>query len=286
MYFGVDYYPEHWVFPFGGTAENPEAQWQLDAELMAAAGFNIVRIAEFSWGLCETEDGKYNFDWIKRVMDVMGAHGIQVILATPTAAPPIWLTKKHPEILPIDEQGLTKHEGTRRAVCLNSEVYWSYSKRLVEKMARTLGEHPQLVAWQIDNSLGGNFTEAAFNEDARRDWHLWLEAKYETIEKLNERMGLRHWSQIVSAWNQVPMPMRSPTQHNPALVLDWNRFCSDTSRAPARDCAGWARPSASAPGSTRKQSDPSGAGPCGHSVCGWSHISLRARDASRGARHH
>jgi beta-galactosidase len=228
MYFGVDYHPEQWVFPFGGTAENPEAQWQQDAELMAAAGFNIVRIGEFSWGLCETEDGKFNFDWLERVMDVLGKHKIQVILGTPTAAPPAWLAHKHPEILPVDETGRVKHGGTRRAVCLNSDVYWNHSKRIVEEMARALGDHPQLVAWQIDNSLGGHFTEAAFNEDTRRDWHLWLEAKYETIERLNELLGLHHWGQVVSAWNQVPMPMAAPTHHNPALVLNWNRFCSDT----------------------------------------------------------
>ena len=41
-------------------------------------------------------------------------------------------------------------------------------------------------------------------------------------------MGLRHWGQIVSSWNQVPMPMAAPDGHNPALVLDWCRFCSDT----------------------------------------------------------
>ena len=56
----------------------------------------------------------------------------------------------------------------------------------------------------------------------------WLEAKYETIERLNELMGLRHWGQVVTSWNQVPMPMAAPTVHNPALVLDWCRFCSDT----------------------------------------------------------
>jgi beta-galactosidase len=228
MYFGVDYYPEQWVFPYAGTAENPEAQWRRDADLMVSAGFNIVRIGEFSWGLCEAEDGKFDFDWLQRVMDVMGEKGIQVILGTPTAAPPVWLAKKYPEILPVGENGLVKHEGTRRAVCLNSEVYWNHSKRIVEEMARALGGHPQLIAWQIDNSLGGNFTEASFNEDTRRDWHLWLEAKYETIGRLNQRLGLRHWGQIVSAWDQVPMPMTAPTQHNPALVLDWNRFCSDT----------------------------------------------------------
>ena len=228
MYFGVDYYPEHWVFPYGGTAENPEAQWVQDAQLMRTAGVNVVRIAEFTWGLCEREDGKFDFAWLKRVMDIMGDHGIQVVLGTPTAAPPIWLTLQHPEILQVDEHGLAKHAGTRRAACLNSDVFWTYSKRVVEQMANALGNHPQLIAWQIDNGLGGNFTEAAFNEDTRRDWHGWLEAKYETIERLNHQLGLSHWGQSVSAWNQVPMPMSAPAVHNPALELDWNRFCSDT----------------------------------------------------------
>ena len=228
MYFGVDYHPEQWVFPYGGTLENPEAQWQVDAKLMVKAGINVVRLGEFVWGLCEPEDGKFQFDWLKRAMNVLGENGIKVVLATPTAAPPVWLTLKHPEILPVDERGLTRHAGTRRAVCLNSDVYWTYSKRIVTEMAKALGNHPELIAWQIDNSLGGHFTEAAFNEDTRRDWHAWLEAKYETIARLNNEMGLRHWGQVVTAWNQVPMPMNAPTLHNPALVLDWNRFCSDT----------------------------------------------------------
>ena len=61
MYFGVDYYPEQWVYPYGGTAENPEAAWERDLELMAAAGVNVVRMGEFTWGLCEPEEGKYDF---------------------------------------------------------------------------------------------------------------------------------------------------------------------------------------------------------------------------------
>ena len=228
MYFGVDYHPEQWVYPHGGTSENPEGAWTQDIEMMQMAGINVVRIGEFTWGLCEREEGKYDFGWLKRVMDLLGKAGIKVVLATPTAAPPVWLTKKHPEILPVDERGLVKHEGTRRAVCLNSDVFWKYSKGIVESMAKALGKHPHLIAWQIDNGLGGNFTEASFNEDTRRDWHGWLEAKYETVERLNELMGLRHWGQVVSNWNEVPMPMSAPTIHNPALVLDWCRFCSDT----------------------------------------------------------
>jgi beta-galactosidase len=228
MYFGVDYYPEQWVYPYGGTRERPEEAWERDAELMQKAGINVVRMGEFTWGLCEPEEGKYDFAWLKRAMGVMGKAGIKVVLATPTAAPPIWLTHKHPEILPVDENGLVKREGTRRAVCLASDKFWDYSKRIVEQMAKALGQHPQLIAWQIDNGLGGNSTEASFNMDAQREWHLWLEAKYETIERLNQLMGLRHWGQVVTSWSQVPMPMAAPEPHNPALVLDWRRFCSDT----------------------------------------------------------
>jgi beta-galactosidase len=41
-------------------------------------------------------------------------------------------------------------------------------------------------------------------------------------------MGLRHWGQTVTDWSQIPMPMVAPTTHNPALAVDWCRFCSDT----------------------------------------------------------
>jgi beta-galactosidase len=228
MYFGVDYYPEHWVFPYGGTAENPEAVWEQDAELMAKAGINVVRIGEFSWGICEPEEGKHDFLWLRRVMDIMARHDIKVILGTPTAAPPVWLAKKHPEILPLDDKGIVKHEGTRRAICLSSDIYWDYSKRIVIAMAEALGDHPQLIAWQIDNGMGANDSEFSFNDATRKEWQMWLEAKYEKIETLNDLLGLRFWGQTVSSWNQVPMPMRSPAPHIPALLLDWNRFSSDT----------------------------------------------------------
>src|SRR5262249_3487387 len=67
-----------------------------------------------------------------------------------------------------------------------------------------------------------------FNPETKRDWQAWLKAKYQTIERLNECHGTRFWSQTVSDWDEVPMPKRAPTVHNPALVLDWMRFSSDT----------------------------------------------------------
>ena len=93
MYFGTDYHPEHWVYPFAGTAEEPESRWEIDAKLMVQAGMNVVRLGEFSWGLCEPEEGKYDFAWLRRAMDVMQRHGLKVVLGTPTAAPPISSTE-------------------------------------------------------------------------------------------------------------------------------------------------------------------------------------------------
>src|SRR5258706_1266341 len=162
---------------------------------MLDAGVNVVRMGEFAWGLFEPEEGKFDFDWMRRAMDLFGRAQIKVVLGTPTAAPPLWLAKKHPEILPIDERGLTQHAGTRRAYCLNSDLYWEYSQKLVRALASALGKHPQLIAWQIDNGLGGHNTEASFNEESRRDWYRWLAAKYGTLEKLNHFMGTRFWRQ-------------------------------------------------------------------------------------------
>ena len=228
MHFVADYYPEHWVYPYAGTPEEPESRWETDAQMMAAAGVNVVRMGEFSWGISEPEEGKYDFSWLKRAMDLMAKHEIQVVIGTPTAAPPLWLTKKHPEILPIDERGTKRHPGTRRAYCMNSDVYWDYSRRIVKAMATALGGHEQLIAWQIDNGIGAHDTEVSFNEESRRDWIAWLKAKYETLDRLNEMMGLRFWGQCVRDWTEVPIPLVAPTVHNPALVTDWRRLCSDT----------------------------------------------------------
>lgn len=237
MYFGVDYHPEHWVYPYDGNAENPEERWKKDAEMMAAANVNVIRVGEYVWGLCEPEEGRFEFEWLRRLMDVMKGHNIDVVLTTPTAAPPIWLARKHPEILPVDERGLPLYEGTRHAVCYNSDLFWDYCRKMVRAMALELGEHEQLIAWQIDSGIGGHTTEFSFNEETKRDWHAWLKAKYsreedkdekDSLARLNELMGTRFWGQIVSRWEDVPMPKAAPTVHNPALVLDWMRFSSDT----------------------------------------------------------
>ena len=120
-----------------------------------------------------------------------------------------------------------RDEGTRRAYCVNSGVYWDTRRRLSARRRRRW-EHPALIAWQIDNGIGGHQTATSFNEETRKDWHAWLKAKYDTVERLNDMLGLNFWSQRVTQFQDVPMPRYAPYGHNPSLILDWVRFSSDT----------------------------------------------------------
>ena len=54
MLIGVDYYPEHW----------PRERWKTDIKLMKEAGFNTVRLAEFSWIKMEPVEGQFEFSWL------------------------------------------------------------------------------------------------------------------------------------------------------------------------------------------------------------------------------
>src|SRR4051794_12392890 len=89
--YGGDYNPEQW----------PEAVWQEDVRLMREAGVNLVSVAIFSWALLEPTPGRFEFDWLDRVLDLLHEGGVDVDLATATASPPPWLSRLHPEVLPV-----------------------------------------------------------------------------------------------------------------------------------------------------------------------------------------
>jgi len=62
--------------------------WEDDARRMKALGIEQVRIAEFAWSRIEPSPGEYDWGWLDRAIDVLGAAGLQVVMCTPTATPP------------------------------------------------------------------------------------------------------------------------------------------------------------------------------------------------------
>jgi len=88
MRLGVCYFPEHW----------PSEEWERDVAAMADAGLEYVRMAEFSWGVLEPERGTFDFEWLDEAIELIGDHGMQAVLCTPTATPPKWLVDERPSI--------------------------------------------------------------------------------------------------------------------------------------------------------------------------------------------
>jgi beta-galactosidase GanA len=129
--YGGDYNLEQW----------PEEVWQEDVALMREAGVNLVSLGIFSWARLEPRPGEFDFGWLDRVMDLLHANGVAVDLATGTASPPPWLSRLHPESLPVLEDGTRVWPGARQHFCPSSPAYREYALQLVAALAGRYAGH-------------------------------------------------------------------------------------------------------------------------------------------------
>ncbi|MFG1703124.1 beta-galactosidase [Nonomuraea sp. M3C6] len=211
--FGGDYNPEQW----------DPAVWREDVRLMREAGVNAVSLGVFAWASLEPEPGKYEFGWLDEAMDLLHENGISVNLATPTAAPPVWLTHLHPEVFPIMADGQPFGFGNRLHYDPSSPIYREYAANITTKLAERYSFHPALAMWHISNEYG----PTAYNEASSVNFRRWLRGKYGDLETLNEAWTTRFWGQIYTDWDQIEVPNIPRTWMNPARKLDFKRFTSD-----------------------------------------------------------
>ena len=111
--FGGDFNPEQW----------DPATVEKDLILLKRAGVNTLTLPVFAWAKIEPEEGRYEFEWLDRILDRIEAHQMTYFLATPTCAQPSWLSQKYPEVLPVDIAGRKRTHGMRVFFCYNSEKY-------------------------------------------------------------------------------------------------------------------------------------------------------------------
>ncbi len=227
MRLGADYYPEHWE----------RERWQTDIEMMHQAGIEIVRIGEFDWSLYEPREGEYHFEWMDEILDFMQKNDMKVVLGTPSATPPKWMTDKYgDEIYQADIHGNSKIFGTRKHYCFNSDIYREQNRILTEKIASRYGNHPAIEDWQIDNELGWANTTRCYCKKCEKKFRNYLKDKFGTIDKLNKAYGTVFWSQEYNSFDEVIIPQAGAcydTCHdtqgqNPGLLLDFDRFSSDS----------------------------------------------------------
>lgn len=219
FHWGVAYYPEHGEL----------ATLDQDAERMRAAGMNTVRMAEFAWDLMEPQEGRYDFSLFDDAISRLGARGIRTILCTPTAAPPRWLSLKHPEILRVDAKGVVQQHGSRQHASTASAVYREYSRKITRAMAEHFRDNPHVIGWQTDNEFNCHFSED-YSAGAAEAWIEFLREKFANdVTLLNRAWGTAFWAQTYARFEDVPLPAAGhPTHLNPAHRLDYTRFISWT----------------------------------------------------------
>lgn len=213
---GTDYYPD----------QTPEYLWEDDAAQMAAMGITNVRVAEFAWALMEPREGRFDFAWLDRSVKILNAHGIAVILGTPSAAPPSWLSQKYPEILLVDEHGVPLTYGARRFTCPTNKTYRRLSLIIATEMAKRFANTAGVAGWQIDNELTLGSAARCYCRFCRDGFQEWSKDKYKTLAAVNEAWGTVFWSNTYTDWSQIPVPLPSGAVTNPGLTLDYDRYQS------------------------------------------------------------
>lgn len=216
MRIGVDYYPEHW----------DKDMWKSDVRLMAETGVKIVRLAEFAWCRLEPADGVFDFVWLDEAIRLFADNGIEVIIGTPTNCPPRWLCEKHPEILPVGDNGRTNPIGIRGHRCYNSPALREYAGRIVAKLAEHYKDFPNVTAWQLDNELEANI---CFCDTCNKKHREWLKRKYGTLGALNKAYGNIVWSGEYQSWEQIDPPYGgyNTAWLNPSYMIDFERRATD-----------------------------------------------------------
>lgn len=223
MWFGAAYYPEHW----------PEERWATDARLMREAGFNVARLGEFAWAKMEPDEDRFDFDWLDRAIAVLHREGISVLLGTPTAGPPAWLVNApgpDADCRIVYEDAGRWQFGGRSLCCVNHPRFIERSRRIARAMGEHFAGHPAVMGFQIDNEIGMygtrchcDFCLAKFRE--------WMRKKHGDLRRVNERLGTIFGGGIFRDFDDIPFPRARQDMHNPGLLLESQRFVSESNVA-------------------------------------------------------
>jgi beta-galactosidase len=211
--FGGDYNPEQW----------PEKVWADDVALMKRAHVNLVTVGVFSWSRLQPAPDRFDFGWLDRVLDTLAAGGVGVCLATPTASPPPWFTRSHPDAMPVTAAGVRLTHGSRDTYCVNAPAYQAASVRVARELAARYAEHSAVRLWHVHNEYG----TTCYCDHCAAAFRAWLTDRYGDLDALNDAWSTDFWSQRYGSFAEVLPPRATQYLGNPAHLLDYRRFTSD-----------------------------------------------------------
>lgn len=192
IWYGGDYNPEQWE----------ESIYDVDFELFEKANINILTLPVFSWAKLQKPDESYDFEWLEEIIERAEKKDISICLATSTAVQPAWLSKKYPEILPVDAHGSQKRFGGRVKFCPNSKMYKLYARKLVEQMAKIAKKHQNIVAWHI----GNEYDNYCYCDHCLQEFRNWVKRKYGSVEAVNKAWNLYFWGHEIYDFDEIEIP--------------------------------------------------------------------------------
>jgi beta-galactosidase len=211
---GVYYYPEHW----------DESQWERDFKRMHELGFEFTHFAEFAWAQLEPEEGRFDFKWLDKAVALAAKYDLKVIMCTSTATPPIWLSRKYPEILIRYEDGSMRDHGSRQHGLFASPKYRELAYRMIEELAKHYGNDPRIIGWQLDNEP---MVQYDFSPTSEAGFREFLRDRYsDDIEALNDAWGTAFWSQTYTSFDQIRLPRFNQWGTNYHQIMDYRRFAA------------------------------------------------------------
>ena len=165
---------------------------------------------------------------LDEIIEMLHENGIGVDLATATASPPAWLTKQHPDMLPVTAAGVRLSHGGRQGYCVSSPIYKAKAAALATQLAKRYSKHPAIRMWHINNEFGCH-NALCFCSISADAFRVWLQRKYSSLDELNLAWGTNFWSQRYHNWDEIEPPRQTPegTYPNPTQMLDYRRFSSD-----------------------------------------------------------
>ena len=207
--FGAAYYHEY----------QPSPRLEEDFDLMAAAGFTVIRVGESVWSTWEPEPGVFDLDWLEPVLDAAHARGIGVILGTPTYAIPMWMKRLHPEVAGDsrdrrpDPVGEPAGDGLHQpGVPLLRRAHHPRRRRRATATIR----RSSATRSTTSPGCGCCSTRAIFQRFVDE-----LRHTYGDVETLNREWGLVYWSHRLSTWADL---WRPDGNFQPQYDLAWRRF--------------------------------------------------------------
>lgn len=223
FFYGGDYNPDQW----------PEEIIEQDLKLLKLANVNIVTLPVFSWAIIQPDEETYNFEWLDKILNLLEKNNIFVCLATSTAAQPAWMSRKYPDMLPVDFSGIKHKHGGRVKFCPTNTKYRELSIKLASKLAERYKDYHNIVLWHV----GNEYDNYCYCDHCQNEFRNWLKKRYGTLDNLNRAWNMNFWGHTVYSWEEIVAPSALNEMWNgpektcttfQGIALDYNRFMSDS----------------------------------------------------------